>query len=97
MWIPVADETRAVAALREEGIAVAPGALYRIATPPAIRVTTATLPVGDARRVAEAIRASDRDQPGALVLSGKGRQSGYTAIMSAQEFVPPDAKTASTS
>jgi DNA-binding transcriptional MocR family regulator len=56
VWIPVADETRAVAALREEGIAVAPGALYRIATPPAIRVTTATLPVGDARRVAEAIK-----------------------------------------
>jgi len=56
VWIPVADETRAVAALREEGIAVAPGALYRIATPPAIRVTTATLPVGEARRVAEAIK-----------------------------------------
>jgi DNA-binding transcriptional MocR family regulator len=56
VWIPVADETRAVAALREEGIAVAPGALYRIATPPAIRVTTATLPVTEARRVAEAVK-----------------------------------------
>jgi DNA-binding transcriptional MocR family regulator len=56
VWIPVADETRAVAALREEGIAVAPGALYRIATPPAIRVTTATLPVSDAARVAEAVK-----------------------------------------
>jgi DNA-binding transcriptional MocR family regulator len=63
VWIPVADETRAVAALREDGIAVAPGALYRIATPPAIRVTTATLPVRDAQRVADAIRRVSTTTP----------------------------------
>ncbi|MFI5906970.1 aminotransferase class I/II-fold pyridoxal phosphate-dependent enzyme [Dactylosporangium sp. NPDC051541] len=43
VWVSVPDETVAVARLREAGYAVAPGALYRLATPPAIRITISAL------------------------------------------------------
>jgi DNA-binding transcriptional MocR family regulator len=43
VWVPVPDETRVVAALRDEGYAVAPGALFRLAGPPGIRVTVSRL------------------------------------------------------
>ncbi|WP_433057048.1 aminotransferase class I/II-fold pyridoxal phosphate-dependent enzyme [Dactylosporangium sp. CS-033363] len=43
VWVSVPDETTAVARLREAGFAVAPGALYRIATPPAVRITISGL------------------------------------------------------
>ncbi len=63
IWIPVIDETRVVSALREEGYAVAPGSRYRLASPPGIRVTTATLPVEEAPRVAAAIRRAISSAP----------------------------------
>ncbi|HYN97425.1 MAG TPA: aminotransferase class I/II-fold pyridoxal phosphate-dependent enzyme [Pilimelia sp.] len=44
VWIPVPDETRAVTALRDAGYAVAAGSRYRIAAPPAIRITVSALP-----------------------------------------------------
>lgn len=56
VWIPVDDETSVVAGLREEGIVVVPGAYHRLVSPPAIRVTTASLPLSEAPRVADAIR-----------------------------------------
>jgi DNA-binding transcriptional MocR family regulator len=56
VWIPVEDETAVVAGLREEGIVVVPGAYHRLVSPPAIRVTTASLPLSEAPRVADAIR-----------------------------------------
>ncbi|WP_432835670.1 aminotransferase class I/II-fold pyridoxal phosphate-dependent enzyme [Dactylosporangium sp. CA-092794] len=43
VWLGVPNETTAVARLREAGYAVAPGALYRIATPPAVRITVSAL------------------------------------------------------
>ncbi|WP_432986295.1 aminotransferase class I/II-fold pyridoxal phosphate-dependent enzyme [Dactylosporangium sp. CA-233914] len=43
VWLSVPDETTAVTRLREHGYAVAPGALYRIATPPAVRITVSAL------------------------------------------------------
>lgn len=55
VWIPVPDETAAVTALREAGYAVAPGAPYRIATPPAIRVSTSGLPLDHVEALAAAI------------------------------------------
>lgn len=55
VWLPVPDETSMVAGLREDGFAVTPGAMYRLLTPPAIRITTATLDPRDAGRVAEAV------------------------------------------
>jgi DNA-binding transcriptional MocR family regulator len=43
VWVPVADETFAVTRVRDAGFAVAPGALYRIGAPPAIRVSVGAL------------------------------------------------------
>lgn len=55
VWLPVPDETSMVAGLREDGFAVAPGSMYRLLTPPAIRITTAALDPRDAGRVAAAV------------------------------------------
>ncbi|SHM44542.1 aminotransferase class I/II-fold pyridoxal phosphate-dependent enzyme [Cryptosporangium aurantiacum] len=58
VWVPVADETAAVATLRDAGIVVAPGARYRVHTGPGVRVTASTLPVADAAGVAEVVAAA---------------------------------------
>jgi DNA-binding transcriptional MocR family regulator len=53
VWVPVADETGVVGALSERGWVVAPGAPYRLASsPPAIRVTIATLAEEESQRLA---------------------------------------------
>ncbi|MFJ1812072.1 MULTISPECIES: aminotransferase class I/II-fold pyridoxal phosphate-dependent enzyme [unclassified Streptomyces] len=63
VWIPVPDETGAVARLLQAGWAVAPGARFRIEAPPGIRITVSTLrreevaPLADA--VASAVRVGD--------------------------------------
>ena len=54
------DETVAVAALRDAGWAVAPGALYRIATPPAVRITVSSLDDADLAALADAVAAAVR-------------------------------------
>ncbi|MFI5965801.1 aminotransferase class I/II-fold pyridoxal phosphate-dependent enzyme [Streptomyces asoensis] len=63
VWIPVTDETGAVARLLQAGWAVAPGARFRIEAPPGIRITVSTLDpqeIGDlADTVASAIRVED--------------------------------------
>jgi len=56
VWVPVADETAATAGLRDAGYAVAPGALYRIAAGPGIRITVAPLRTGDIEPLADAVR-----------------------------------------
>jgi DNA-binding transcriptional MocR family regulator len=59
VWVRVPDETRAVSVLREAGFAVAPGSMFRIDSPPGIRITVSDLvpeqvgPVADA--VADAV------------------------------------------
>ena len=53
VWIPVAEETATTQSLLHAGWAVKPGERYRIATPPAIRVTIATLEPKDAARFAD--------------------------------------------
>jgi DNA-binding transcriptional MocR family regulator len=55
VWIPVPDEATAVGALMQAGWAVTPGAVYRLESPPAIRVTTAALEPDQAERLAEAL------------------------------------------
>jgi DNA-binding transcriptional MocR family regulator len=55
VWVPVADETAAVAGLRDDGYAVAPGALYRLSTPPALRITVSNLDLADVPRCADAV------------------------------------------
>jgi DNA-binding transcriptional MocR family regulator len=55
VWVSVADETSAVARLRDAGYAVAPGSPYRLAAPPAIRITTSAVATSDARPLADAV------------------------------------------
>lgn len=62
VWVPVSDETGAVARLLHAGWAVAPGARFRLASPPGVRLTVSPLADGDipavAGAVAEALRPS---------------------------------------
>jgi DNA-binding transcriptional MocR family regulator len=53
VWIPVSEESATVQALLHAGWAVKAGERYRIASPPAIRVTIATLEPRDAIRFAD--------------------------------------------
>jgi DNA-binding transcriptional MocR family regulator len=57
VWIPVAEETATVQALLQRGWAVKAGERYRIASPPAIRVTIASLEPRDAARFADDLAA----------------------------------------
>ncbi|MBX6355144.1 MAG: aminotransferase class I/II-fold pyridoxal phosphate-dependent enzyme [Micromonosporaceae bacterium] len=64
VWVPVPDETRAVSALREAGYAVAPGAVYRLASPPGLRITVSPLEASDIDGLADAVaQAVDRARP----------------------------------
>ncbi|MFJ8192909.1 aminotransferase class I/II-fold pyridoxal phosphate-dependent enzyme [Streptomyces sp. NPDC096094] len=58
VWIPVPDETGAVARLLHAGWAVAPGARFRVSAPPGIRVTVSTLTEQDAGPLADAVAAA---------------------------------------
>ncbi|MFF3765180.1 aminotransferase class I/II-fold pyridoxal phosphate-dependent enzyme [Streptomyces sp. NPDC001922] len=55
VWVPVPDETGAVARLLQAGWAVAPGARFRVASPPAVRVTVSPLSADDIEPVADAL------------------------------------------
>jgi len=55
VWIPVTEESATVQTLLHNGWAVKAGERYRIATPPAIRVTIATLDPRDAVKFADAL------------------------------------------
>ncbi|MGW0412611.1 aminotransferase class I/II-fold pyridoxal phosphate-dependent enzyme, partial [Streptomyces collinus] len=63
VWVPVPDETGAVARLLHGGWAVTPGARFRIGSPPGIRVTISALAVQDAAPLAEAVAAAIRPTP----------------------------------
>ncbi|KIE25656.1 GntR family transcriptional regulator [Streptomyces sp. MUSC 125] len=63
VWVPVSDETGAVARLLQSGWAVAPGARYRLNSPPAIRITVSTLGEADTGPLAEAVAAAVRPSP----------------------------------
>ncbi len=58
VWIPVPDETGAVARLLHAGWAVAPGARFRLGAPPGIRITVSTLGEEDVVPLAEAVAAA---------------------------------------
>ena len=57
VWIPVAEENAVVQALLQKGWAVKAGERYRIAAPPAIRVTISTLEPREAARLADDLAA----------------------------------------
>jgi DNA-binding transcriptional MocR family regulator len=60
VWIPVPDETAAVTRLLAAGWAVAPGARFRLASGPGIRVTLSPLRAADLPPLAAAIAAAVR-------------------------------------
>ncbi|MGW9206743.1 aminotransferase class I/II-fold pyridoxal phosphate-dependent enzyme [Embleya sp. NPDC055664] len=55
VWIEVRDETAAVAGLLARGWVVAPGARYRITSPPGLRITVATLTAEETGPLADAV------------------------------------------
>ncbi len=58
IWVPVIDETRTVGLLRDAGYAVAPGSLFRLASPPGIRLTISPLARADLPALADAVAAA---------------------------------------
>jgi DNA-binding transcriptional MocR family regulator len=63
VWVPVPDETGAVARLLQSGWAVAPGARFRLASPPGIRITVSTLALEDITPLADAVATAVRPSP----------------------------------
>jgi DNA-binding transcriptional MocR family regulator len=63
VWVPVPDETGAVARLLQAGWAVAPGARFRVASAPGIRITISTLTEEDIGLLADAVAAAVRPSP----------------------------------
>lgn len=64
VWVPVPDETGAVARLLQSGWAVAPGARFRLNSPPAVRITVSPLAEADIVPLADAVAAAVRPSPG---------------------------------
>lgn len=58
VWIPVPDETTTLTALRDAGWVVAPGARFRLRTPPAVRITVSALAERELAPLADAVRAA---------------------------------------
>ncbi len=69
VWLPVPDETSAVTALRDAGWAVAPGGLFRIGAPPAVRLTVSPLDDTEIPALADAVAHALRP----------ARPAGFTA------------------
>jgi aspartate/methionine/tyrosine aminotransferase len=63
VWVRVPDETWAVAVLRDAGYAVAPGTLFRIASPTGIRITVSPLDDADIPALADAITRAAQPTP----------------------------------
>lgn len=60
VWVPVRDETGVVARLLQSGWAAAPGARFRLASPPGVRLTVSPLSVEDTEVLADAVAAALR-------------------------------------
>lgn len=63
VWVPVADETSAVARLRDAGWGVAPGAANRLRSGPALRITISGLAEPDLAPLADAVAAAVAPAP----------------------------------
>ncbi|MER6457295.1 aminotransferase class I/II-fold pyridoxal phosphate-dependent enzyme [Streptomyces sp900105245] len=63
VWVPVPDETGAVARLLQAGWAVAPGARFRLASPPGTRITVSPLTPEDITPLATAVATAVRPSP----------------------------------
>lgn len=58
VWVPVSDETGAVARLLHAGWAVAPGARFRNVAPQGVRLTVSPLTGADIAPLADAVAAA---------------------------------------
>ncbi|QLH20207.1 aminotransferase class I/II-fold pyridoxal phosphate-dependent enzyme [Streptomyces sp. Rer75] len=58
VWVPVSDETGAVARLLSSGWAVAPGARFRVASGPGLRLTVSPLRAGEVAGLADAVASA---------------------------------------
>ncbi|MFF3334974.1 aminotransferase class I/II-fold pyridoxal phosphate-dependent enzyme [Streptomyces sp. NPDC002888] len=58
VWVPVRDETGAVARLLHAGWAVAPGARFRMSAPPGVRITVSTLTADEIELLADTVAAA---------------------------------------
>ena len=65
VWVPVPDETLAVTRLRDAGFAAAPGAMYRIASGPAVRISVGPLRPHMIEPIVAALAAPGRISVGA--------------------------------
>ena len=63
VWVPVTDETGAVARLLHAGWAVAPGARFRVVAPPGVRLTVSPLAAADIAPLADAVAAAAEPAP----------------------------------
>ncbi|MFE5023492.1 aminotransferase class I/II-fold pyridoxal phosphate-dependent enzyme [Streptomyces sp. NPDC056656] len=63
VWVPVPDETGAVARLLHAGWAVAPGARFRMGAAPGVRITVSTLGADDIGPVADAVASATGPVP----------------------------------
>ena len=69
VWVPVPDEAAVVRSMLDAGYAVAAGARFRIATAPAVRITTAALPERRAAAVARALESACASRSGLTATS----------------------------
>ena len=60
IWVDVDNETRMVATLRDAGYAVAPGSLFRLESPPGVRMTVSPIDDDAVERVADEVAAAAR-------------------------------------
>ncbi|MFF3397310.1 aminotransferase class I/II-fold pyridoxal phosphate-dependent enzyme [Streptomyces sp. NPDC002659] len=63
VWVPVPDETGAVTRLLRAGWAVAPGARFRMSSPPGVRLTVSGLSTDEIGQVADAVAAAAGPAP----------------------------------
>ncbi|MFF3291411.1 aminotransferase class I/II-fold pyridoxal phosphate-dependent enzyme [Streptomyces sp. NPDC003023] len=63
VWVPVQDETGAVTRLLHAGWAVAPGARFRMSSPPGVRLTVSNLTPDDIGPLAEAVASASGPMP----------------------------------
>ncbi|MFI9778092.1 aminotransferase class I/II-fold pyridoxal phosphate-dependent enzyme [Streptomyces sp. NPDC051956] len=63
VWVPVPDETGAVARLLHAGWAVAPGARFRMGAAPGVRITVSTLGADDIGPMADAVASATGPAP----------------------------------
>ncbi|MEU6022017.1 aminotransferase class I/II-fold pyridoxal phosphate-dependent enzyme [Micromonospora sp. NPDC047134] len=63
VWVPVPDETVASTVLRDAGWLAAPGALFRIASPPALRLTVSPLTDPDLHPLAQTLTQAAHPTP----------------------------------